>query len=124
MVQFFWESTQKARKEHFCWHCFNTIYPGDIYQRKIWKPESSKFFVMAEHLDPVCPPNEFEEVMQTEEIKMRVVITYTLQTTETLIRMLDGSIESKSEVKLVPKVIIESDDDFKDDGSEDIEFPF
>lgn len=108
MVEFFWESTQKARTEHFCDRCFNWIIHGDIYSRKIWKPSRDKFFVMNEHVDPHCPPEEMMEEMVEEP--MRLVVSYKLVNVEVLVRMADGSLKIETQLKAEPHATIEPPD--------------
>lgn len=126
---FFWESTQKARREHFCDRCFTWIQPGEIYERKMWVPKHGTWFVMKEHVNPWCPEEALEfalygEPVQAEVVSLRLAVTYKA----VIIQLVDGS----TETKFVPHATFigetapdDSRDDYPDagyNGDDDIPF--
>ncbi|MES2668250.1 MAG: hypothetical protein V4644_00980 [Patescibacteria group bacterium] len=45
--------------EHFCDRCGWYIYPGQHYERFVWRVEPVRIEVMKMHID--CPPENFPE---------------------------------------------------------------
>ena len=124
MRQFFWESHQKARKQHFCDRCFHNIYPGEYYKRYIWKPGPGKFFVMHEHEHPTCPLYHEDMVYVEEPVSLRMAVC--LEVTEVLVRQVDGTV--RLENKVIPVNRLVSDDEMPPTGTHDLapdeEVPF
>lgn len=56
-VKFFWESTQRARRTHFCDWCFEYISPGQLYRRQYCSDFRGglRNKLICEHVDPGCP---------------------------------------------------------------------
>ena len=108
MRDFFWESTQRARKEHFCYFCCNWIQPGEIYTRKIWAPRRGSFHVMCEHDTPGCPPNIGEEMveeqMREEPMALGVPITFEIKVKEVLVVLANGQTVVEHQSEMVPVV--------------------
>src|SRR6185437_1898396 len=112
MSEFFWESVQKARKEHFCDWCCNWIEPGQIYSRRIWSPRGTRnFHVMREHETPHCPPNIGEELhkemMREERAALGVPIAFVAEVREVLKVELNGKTIVEPETHFTPKLVCE-----------------
>jgi len=109
MSQFFWESTQKARKEHFCDHCHNWIVLGEVYERKIWVPRRGSFLVMREHVDPPCPPNFEEEIhqeaLQQDEAVLGDLVELEIRTKTVVLLQVNGEITVRYEPEIVPVIV-------------------
>lgn len=98
-----WESTQKARKEHFCDQCCNWILPGETYSRHVWIPRRGSFHVMNEHVKPSCPPNEFEEEMQREAQMCRIPVSLAITTKQVIAIAKNGDpvVENRTVIETV-----------------------
>lgn len=109
MREFFWESIQEARKEHFCDWCCNFIQPGQTYRRKIWVPRRGSFHVMNEHDTPSCPPNIGEEIikemMRQERAALGVPIAFEVRTREVVVMEQNGNMVVRHEPELVPVIL-------------------
>ena len=96
----FWESTQKARREHFCDHCCNWIMPGDEYSRYAWVPQPGRFFILKKHMWPECPPDEYAHA-NSEEIEVAVSFRYALTYKAVTLMRVDGTTETKMQPEFV-----------------------
>lgn len=128
MSEYFWESVQKARKEHFCDWCCNWIQPGEVYTRRIWAPRGTRsFHVMREHDTPGCPPNIGEEIamemMREERAALGVPIMFVAEQRQVLKVGLSGETIVESETHFTPKLVCEAVPR-DDSGFDDEEIPF
>ena len=121
MVGLFWESRQKARREHFCDCCCNWIQPGEIYVRRVWNPQPGVLLVLREHEHPSCPLNEAEEAFQRERVVFSMPIVLEIRIREVVALQVDGKPVIRHEPEIVPVIAGEVDDD-TDDSDEEILF--
>lgn len=99
-MKIFGRSTQKARTEHFCDHCFNYILPGDIYERYVWMPTPDRTCILKRHSWPDCPPEMYAPVEEEpEELAVSYVSAIRLKA---VIRVLiNGTTETRYEPEMV-----------------------
>ena len=104
-MQNFWESTQKARKGHFCDYCFSSIEPGETYTRKVWVPQRGTFHVMKEHALPSkCPENEFGPQAHQEQA-LAVPIALALTTKQVVLVAQNGEPIIENRTVIEPVVV-------------------
>ncbi len=113
MSEMFWESVQKARKEHFCDWCCNWIDVGDTYSRRAWVPRKGSFHIMREHVDPVCPPSIDEErmaeLMREEEVALGVAIVFVAEVRQVVKVGVGGETLVETEHRFTPTLICEAE---------------
>ncbi len=117
--EIFWESTQKARKEHFCEWCCEWIQPGELYERHVWVPQRGRFYVMNRHLDPDCPEERFMGVPQEMPVEQTVSLALVMELKSVMRVLIDGKTETRFEPEWVLKPV--SSQDY---GEESDDIPF
>lgn len=118
----FWESTQKARTEHFCDHCFNYIQPGDIYKRYAWVPQKGRFYILKQHSWPDCPPEMYAPVLEEEEVGCAVSYALAIRMKAVIRQLRNGDSETVYEPETVLVPITEPEPSVGLDYDDDIPF--
>ncbi len=108
MSQFFWETVQKARREHFCDSCHWHIQPGQRYRRWLWKPRVGVLHVMKEHEYPPCPSEEREPI-DLAPVELLQAVVFVLKHEVVDVVYSDGSPGTETRVRAVPVTITVTD---------------
>lgn len=128
MSLFFWESTQRAKRPHFCDWCFNWIQPGEVYKREAWVPQKGVFRIMKQHSNPDCPRGILEELaadLEAERAHLGVPIGLVLENRLVQKILMDGTVAIETEVVPTLKELTPAPQPMRFIGSsDDTDVPF
>lgn len=114
----FWESTQKARRTHYCDHCDQRIERGDVYRREVLHI-NGKLMVLKTHESPGCAFDDLEWLDEESPVELGIAIALEIKSVVVQKIQVDGEVVTEYESMFVPVEIaepfMEPDDDSNDE---------